>query len=78
MLLKLLHEELVKLYFHFNNLCILEVKRLKETYGEIIHGIGVSLIFGAKKAQFDLTMAIHPTASEEFVTMYEPFLDAAE
>ena len=27
---------------------------------------------GATKAQFDATMAVHPTAAEEFVTMYEP------
>ena len=45
---------------------------------EIIQGIAVAVKCGATKAQFDLTMAIHPTASEEFVTMYEPFLDAAE
>ena len=45
---------------------------------EIIQGIAVAIKCGATKAQFDSTMAIHPTASEEFVTMYEPFLDAAE
>ena len=27
---------------------------------------------GATKAQFDATVALHPTAAEEFVTMYQP------
>ena len=45
---------------------------------EIIQGVAVAVKCGATKAQFDSTMAIHPTASEELVTMYEPFLDAAE
>jgi len=43
---------------------------------EIIQGIAIAVKCGASKAQFDATMAIHPTASEEFVTMYEPLLDA--
>ena len=45
---------------------------------EIIQGVAVAVKCGATKAQFDSTMAIHPTASEELVTMYEPFLDATE
>jgi glutathione reductase (NADPH) len=40
--------------------------------GEIIQGIGVAVKCGATKAQFDATMAIHPTAAEEFVTMRDP------
>lgn len=40
--------------------------------GEIIQGIGVALKAGATKAQFDATVAIHPTAAEEFVTMRDP------
>jgi glutathione reductase (NADPH) len=27
---------------------------------------------GATKADFDRTMALHPTAAEELVTMYQP------
>jgi len=38
---------------------------------EIIQGLGVALKCGAKKAQFDATVGIHPTAAEEFVTMRE-------
>jgi glutathione reductase (NADPH) len=39
--------------------------------GEIIQGIGVALKAGATKEIFDLTIAVHPTAAEEFVTMRE-------
>ena len=38
---------------------------------EIIQGFAVALQCGATKAQFDATIAIHPTAAEEFVTMRE-------
>ncbi|MDX1581231.1 MAG: glutathione-disulfide reductase, partial [Alphaproteobacteria bacterium] len=40
--------------------------------GEIIQGIGIAVKCGATKAQFDATVAIHPTAAEEFVTMRDP------
>lgn len=36
---------------------------------EIIQGFAVALQCGATKAQFDATIAVHPTAAEEFVTM---------
>jgi glutathione reductase (NADPH) len=37
--------------------------------GEIVQGLAVALNCGATKAQFDMTIGIHPTAAEEFVTM---------
>lgn len=37
--------------------------------GEIIQGLAVAINAGAKKADFDATIGIHPTAAEEFVTM---------
>ena len=40
--------------------------------GEAIQLLGIAVKAGATKAQFDATMAVHPTAAEEFVTMYEP------
>ena len=40
--------------------------------GEIIQGVAVAINAGATKADFDATIAIHPTAAEEFVTMREP------
>ena len=40
--------------------------------GEIMQGIGVAVIAGATKVDFDATIGIHPTAAEEFVTMRTP------
>lgn len=40
--------------------------------GEITQGLAVAIKVGATKAQFDSTVAIHPTSAEEFVTMREP------
>lgn len=40
--------------------------------GELIQMIGVTLIMGATKADYDRTIAVHPTAAEELVTMREP------
>lgn len=37
---------------------------------EMLQGFGIALKMGATKADFDSTMAIHPTAAEEFVTMF--------
>ena len=39
---------------------------------EIVQGLAIAVKCGATKAQFDETMAIHPTAAEEWVTMYAP------
>ena len=40
-----------------------------EGAGEMAQLLGISIRAGAKKADFDATMAVHPTASEELVTM---------
>ncbi|MEZ5848282.1 MAG: glutathione-disulfide reductase [Geminicoccaceae bacterium] len=42
---------------------------------ETIQGLAVALTAGASKAQFDETVGIHPSAAEEFVTMYKPVDD---
>jgi glutathione reductase (NADPH) len=39
--------------------------------GELIQVIGIAVKMGASKADFDATMAVHPTAAEELVTMHE-------
>ena len=36
---------------------------------EMLQGFAVAIKMGATKADFDNTVAIHPTGSEEFVTM---------
>jgi len=45
--------------------------------GEIIQSLGVAIKMGATKADFDATMAVHPTAAEEFVTMREKWTPPA-
>jgi len=37
--------------------------------GEMAQLLGIAVKIGAKKADFDATMAVHPTAAEELVTM---------
>lgn len=39
---------------------------------EIVQGFAVALTCRATKAQFDATVALHPTAAEELVTMWRP------
>ncbi|MEM7080532.1 MAG: glutathione-disulfide reductase [Pseudomonadota bacterium] len=55
---------------------VLGVHMVGPDSGEIIQGIAVALVAGATKAQFDRTMAIHPTAAEEFVTMRQKSREA--
>ena len=39
---------------------------------EIVQSLAVALTCGATKAQFDRTVAVHPTSAEEFVLMRQP------
>ena len=40
--------------------------------GEMIQLAAIPITLGATKAQFDATIAVHPTAAEELVTMRHP------
>ncbi|MDN8842551.1 hypothetical protein Q0M97_14850, partial [Staphylococcus aureus] len=40
--------------------------------GEMIQLAAIPITMGATKADFDATMAVHPTAAEELVTMRQP------
>lgn len=40
--------------------------------GEMAQLVGITLQLGATKAAFDATLAVHPTAAEELVTMRQP------
>lgn len=51
---------------------VLGVHILGPDAGELSQVLGIALKMGAKKADFDATMAVHPTAAEELVTMREP------
>mmetsp|Transcript_3538 Transcript_3538/g.3477 ORF Transcript_3538/g.3477 Transcript_3538/m.3477 type:complete len:134 (+) Transcript_3538:353-754(+) len=41
---------------------------------EMLQGLSIAMIMGATKQDFDNVVAIHPTASEEFVTMDANFI----
>jgi glutathione reductase (NADPH) len=43
-----------------------------EGAGEMIQLLGIAVKMGATKADFDATMAVHPTSAEEIVTMRQP------
>lgn len=43
-----------------------------EGAGEMIQLVGIAVKMGATKADFDATIAVHPTAAEELVTMRQP------
>ncbi len=40
--------------------------------GEMAQVLAIPIKAGCRKDDFDRTMAVHPTASEELVTMYQP------
>ena len=45
--------------------------------GEIAQSVAIAMHMGATKADFDATMALHPSASEELVTMRDKWQPAA-
>jgi glutathione reductase (NADPH) len=45
---------------------------------EIVQMAAIALRLGAKKADFDQTMALHPSASEELVTLREKWVAPGE
>ena len=48
---------------------VLGVHILGHEAGEMAQLLGIAVKLGARKADFDATMAVHPTAAEELVTM---------
>ena len=51
---------------------VLGVHMLGADAAEIVQSLAVALTAGATKGDFDRTIAMHPTAAEEFVLMREP------
>jgi glutathione reductase (NADPH) len=47
---------------------VLGAHMVGEGAAEIIQGVAIAVKMGAKKSDFDATVAIHPTAAEEFVS----------
>jgi glutathione reductase (NADPH) len=60
---------LMKLVVHQESDRILGAHMVGSYAGEIIQGIAIAVKMGAKKADFDATVGIHPSSAEEFVTM---------
>jgi glutathione reductase (NADPH) len=53
---------------------VLGVHILGEGAGEMIQLVGIAVRMGATKRDFDQTLAVHPTAAEELVTMRTPWV----
>jgi len=63
---------LMKLIVEKNNRKVLGCHIVGHAAAEMIQLAGVAIKMGATKEDFDKTMAIHPTAAEELVTMSTP------
>ena len=62
----------MKLLVNADNDKVLAVHMVGADAPEIVQSLAVALTCGATKAQFDRTMAVHPTSAEEFMLMREP------
>ena len=60
---------IMKMVVDGNTDVVLGVHILGEDAGEMAQLVGVAVKSGAKKADFDRTCAVHPTAAEELVTL---------
>ena len=60
---------LLKLVLEAGTERVLGCHMVGEHAAEIIQMAAIAVGMGATKADFDRTMALHPTVSEEFVTM---------
>ncbi len=65
---------LMKLVVHGETNKVLGVHVVGEHAAEMIQLAGVAVAMGATKADFDRTVAVHPTAAEELVTLRTPFV----
>lgn len=60
---------LMKLVVHQESDRVLGAHMVGDHAAEIIQGVAIAVKMGAKKADFDVTVGIHPSSAEEFVTM---------
>ena len=60
---------MLKLVLEVSSGKVLGCHMVGEHAAEIIQMAAIAVGMGATKADFDRTMALHPTVSEEFVTM---------
>ena len=59
----------MKLVVHAESDRVIGIHMIGPDAPEIVQSLAVAIKCGATKAQFDATIAVHPTAAEEFVTM---------
>jgi glutathione reductase (NADPH) len=57
-----------------NNQVIVGIAGIGKGVDEMLQGLSIALTMGATKQDFDNSVAIHPTASEEWVTMDANFI----
>ncbi|MBE9168201.1 glutathione-disulfide reductase [Pleurocapsales cyanobacterium LEGE 06147] len=60
---------LMKLVVDSNSDRVLGAHMVGDYAAEIIQGVAIAVNMGATKAEFDATVALHPSSAEEFVTM---------
>ena len=65
-------KSIMKIVVNAADRAVLGVHILGHDAGEMAQLLGIALKAGCTKDDFDRTMAVHPTASEELVTMYQP------
>ena len=63
---------LMKLIVDKKSRAVLGAHIVGHSSGEVIQAVGIAVKMGATKEQFDATVAVHPTAAEELVTMRDP------
>lgn len=63
---------IMKIVVNGENRKVLGVHILGPDAGELAQVLAIALKAGCTKDDFDRTMAVHPTAAEELVTMYQP------
>lgn len=66
------HRVLMKLIVARDSRRVLGVHIVGDNAGEMIQMAGIAVKMGATKEDFDRTVAVHPTAAEELVTLKEP------
>jgi len=66
------HRTYMKLVVDGRDDRVLGVHMIGTDAPEIIQSLAVALTCGATKRDFDRTLAVHPTAAEEFMLMREP------
>ncbi len=66
------HKVFMKLLVNRDDERVLGCHMLGPDAGEMVQLLGVAMQCGARKADFDATLAVHPTAAEEWVTMRAP------